>query len=91
MDNEHFVPTAFVDGDEARQMLDKCSSVCAKDTDCNLVVMPNVDGKNNECKFYGFEKTANKSSELNDTKDILQKLNSTSDTMKATHFALVMN
>lgn len=89
---ESFVPTEFVEGEEARKMLDTCSNVCAKDKECNLVAMPNVDGKNNECKFYGFESSADdKSAELSHTKTELEELNSTADTMKATHFALVMN
>ena len=52
---ESFAPNEFVDGSEAKKDLDKCASVCNKHAKCSLVVMPNVDGKNNECNFYGTE------------------------------------
>jgi hypothetical protein len=76
-----------VDGDEAKQELDKCASVCAKNNECVVVSMPNENGKNNECQFYGLpEKNAKV---VDDTKKELDELNSTTDMMKASHYALI--
>jgi hypothetical protein len=84
---EEFEPTAFVDGKEASDIMDKCTSACMKHAKCSLVVMPNVNGKNNECKFYGLD-DGNASYE-DETKTSLEALNNTTEVMKATHYASV--
>lgn len=84
---EFYSPTKFVDGKEATDDLNKCASVCTKHNECLLVTMPNDGGKNNECQFYGVpEKNA---TVIDDVKKELDELNSTTDMMKATHYALI--
>lgn len=87
-EEEHFyAPTKFVDGREASEILDKCVGACAKHSKCSLVVMPNTQGKNDECKFYG---TETQNAKADDTmKGLLDKLNSSQDIMQATHYATV--
>lgn len=49
--------------------------------------MPNEGGNNNECKYYGVEER--NASVIDDTRMELDKLNSTTDMMKATHYAVI--
>lgn len=83
---EGFAATKFVDGIEAKNLLDKCSTACGKHDDCELVIMMNQGGKNNDCRFY---KTANKNVKLDTVKSKLEELNNTEDMMKATNYALI--
>lgn len=83
---ESFAPTKFVDGAEAKDLLDRCSTACANHDDCELVIMMNQGGKNNDCRFY---KTANKNVKLTSVKTKLEALNATEDMMKATNYALI--
>ena len=83
---ESFAPTKFVDGEEAKQLLDRCSTVCANHDDCELVIMMNQGGKNNDCRFF---KTANKNVKMDSVKTKLEALNATEDMMKATNYALI--
>lgn len=83
---EDFAPSKFVDGVEAKQILDKCSTVCASHDDCELVIMMNQGGKNNDCRFF---KTADKNVKIDGVKSKLEALNNTEDMMKATNYALI--
>lgn len=84
---EFYAPTDFVDGSKARSELEKCANVCMNHATCSMVVMPNKDGKNNECVYYGTESDA--SGVLDDVKKSLNQLNTSTDTMKATHYAVI--
>ena len=79
---ENFQPQEFVEGDQARNILNACANVCAQNENCNVVVMKNINGKNDECKFYD-------AGEASDFKKELEKLNQTTDPVKAMHAAVL--
>lgn len=82
-----YAPTEFIDGSRAKNELEKCANVCMNNDKCSFVMMPNQNGKNNECVYYGTE--ADATGLIDDMKRELVKLNSSTDTMKATHYAVI--
>jgi hypothetical protein len=81
---EFYAPTEYVEGEMAKSELEKCANVCMKNAECSLVMMPNEGGKNDECVYYGAETEA-----MDEVKKTLNQLNESTDTMKATHYAVI--